>query len=59
MAGSWEVLEKQINKVKTVLTNLTPPEPDDDFENERRTAIEKLNDTEKYARVRHTGIPED
>lgn len=59
MAKTWQGIEKQINKIKTVTQDLTPPVPDDEFETARRFATEALNTLERYCRIRHTGVPED
>lgn len=48
MAKSWEALRGQLRKIDTVIGKVTPPEPDDTFEDIRRDVLAKVDQLGEY-----------
>lgn len=55
MAKSYTGLKKQHDKVRTVFEGLTPPAPDDEYEDLRRSVYREMDKMDQYLTGRVTG----
>jgi hypothetical protein len=55
MANHYGSLEVQVKKIRSALEVITPPEPDDEFETQRRSVMGEMDKLENYVHGRVTG----
>lgn len=55
MSKSYGGLQRQVTKVREAMEKLTPPGPDDEFEDLRRSTLQSFDKVQTYLHGRVTG----
>jgi hypothetical protein len=55
MARNYSRLEQQVKKIRSTIERITPPSPDDEFEDQRQSVLKEMDKFEAYIHGRVTG----